>query len=226
MSSGLGPNVPNLRMPLPENFYNPALRAAELLHMHAYQDSLTGLLNRNGVDLVIDEMVKNRTPAFIAVVDIDSVKEINDGFGHDVGDDLFREVAERFQACLRTSSDDGMPTDIVARGRQVTDDNAKERREHIGRIGGDEFIGIMPVPIRGDTHEVYQTLMERLSKTLTFNTSESERLAIIEPSRTIHASFGLAFWDPNRGVPVADSLRIADQKMYEAKAHFKAELQP
>lgn len=226
MSSGLGPNQVDLRAPVPDNFYNPALRAAELLHERVYRDSLTGLLNREGVRLVTDELATQRIPAFLAVVDIDDVKPINDAYGHEVGDALFVEVGERLQASLRTGADGSDSTDIVARGRQMTQSVDREQREHAGRIGGDEFIGIMPVPVNGNTHSVYHVLLERLSSSLTFRTSDTDRLAQVNPPRTIHASFGLAFWDPNRGVPVGDSLRIADQKMYAAKAHFKSELHP
>lgn len=225
MSNGLGPNQTDFRTPLPDNFYNPATRAADLLHERIYTDSLTGLLNRDGVQLILSELATQQTPAFLTVVDIDDVKLINDNFGHDTGNELFTEVAERLQHSLRTDPTKGA-TDIIARGRKQAVDVGTEQREHVGRVGGDEFIGIIPVAVSGNAHTVYQVLHERLSQALSFHSSASERLATIDPPRTIHASFGIAYWDPIRGVPATESLRVADRKMYEAKAHFKSELHP
>ncbi|GAB3546235.1 hypothetical protein GCM10027404_06160 [Arthrobacter tumbae] len=84
----------------------------------AMTDALTGLSNR--VDLVekIEQSLSGQQdgnpPPALLLLDLDSFKNVNDRFGHDAGDDVLREVAERLRGVVRA-------TDTVA------------------RLGGDEF---------------------------------------------------------------------------------------
>ncbi len=94
-------------------------RAEEELAHQALHDHLTGLPNRA---LLLDRLQQalgrsERTGASVAVVflDLDRFKHVNDGLGHDVGDELLVAVAERLRAGMR-------PADTVA------------------RFGGDEFV--------------------------------------------------------------------------------------
>lgn len=89
----------------------------------AWQDPLTGLPNRNLLFKTLDELVEragidNRSFS-LAVVDLDGFKEVNDAHGHDAGDALLRQVADRFRQIMRQG-------DMVA------------------RTGGDEFILLFP----------------------------------------------------------------------------------
>jgi len=88
-----------------------------LEHM-AYHDALTQLPNRTLLDDRLHQAVAraNRTGEILAVCyfDLDGFKPINDTFGHDAGDQLLVELAQRVRTCLRE-------TDTVA------------------RLGGDEF---------------------------------------------------------------------------------------
>jgi diguanylate cyclase (GGDEF)-like protein len=94
---------------------------AELTHA-ATHDPLTGLLNRAAVidriDLVMARHRSDSGRFAVAFVDLDGFKQINDEFGHSVGDQALVEVAEQLRATVR----DG---DVVA------------------RIGGDEFLIVM-----------------------------------------------------------------------------------
>ena len=81
-------------------------------------DALTGLLNRTGFDLRLDEAIVHarQTGTLMALMylDIDHFKSINDSHGHPVGDALLRELALRLRSVLRS-------------------------RDAICRVGGDEF---------------------------------------------------------------------------------------
>lgn len=73
----------------------------------ATTDSLTGVLNRHGFEMLTASGLQNRPPdappSCVILVDLDQLKEINDRHGHLVGDELIREVALEIQAALRGS---------------------------------------------------------------------------------------------------------------------------
>ena len=96
----------------------------EMMTYQAFHDALTGLPNRTLFLDRLDQALaqsrrhKNRTPA-IMFLDLDRFKQINDTLGHDAGDILLKEVANRLRQCVRAS-------DTVA------------------RMGGDEFTILLP----------------------------------------------------------------------------------
>ena len=84
------------------------------LDFAASHDALTGLLNRRGLDRVLDDACAEQEGLGLLLLDLDGFKQINDQLGHHGGDDLLKQVAGRLQGVTR-------PGDIVA------------------RLGGDEF---------------------------------------------------------------------------------------
>lgn len=82
------------------------------------QDELTGLYNRRGFYLLGQQALRaarrSGKPCSVLFVDVDGLKAVNDRFGHDIGSEFLKEVAELLKATYRD-------VDIV------------------GRIGGDEF---------------------------------------------------------------------------------------
>lgn len=97
-------------------------KSEEELHFNLYHDSLTSLPNRTLLFEKLEHLcqLNNDTPVFFALLfcDVDRFKSINDAFGHEVGDNLLREIANRLKLKLRDN-------DIVARS------------------GGDEFIVVI-----------------------------------------------------------------------------------
>jgi diguanylate cyclase (GGDEF)-like protein/PAS domain S-box-containing protein len=92
----------------------------ERLTQQAFHDSLTGLPNRSLFSDRLDRALRQRAQTVgLLFVDLDHVKVINDSLGHDAGDQLLREVAQRLAACLR----DG---------------------DTLARLGGDEFTVLLP----------------------------------------------------------------------------------
>jgi diguanylate cyclase (GGDEF)-like protein/PAS domain S-box-containing protein len=90
-------------------------RAAEAeLARLAHTDALTGLPNRTQLLATLDAAFAAEQPVTLLVMDLDGFKEVNDGLGHETGDQLLVEVAARLRAGVR-------PSDLVA------------------RLGGDEF---------------------------------------------------------------------------------------
>ena len=81
----------------------------------ARHDPLTGLLNRAGLAQVVAEWTGRNESFALHYLDLDGFKGINDNFGHEVGDELLKSVADRLRSACR-------PEDVIA------------------RIGGDEFV--------------------------------------------------------------------------------------
>lgn len=91
------------------------LRRRELdLQDEAYQDYLTGLLNRRGFKDAIDSLRGEDFPLAVCLFDLDDLKKVNDTYGHDTGDCMLRAFAEHL-------------------GRQT------KKTDIICRYGGDEF---------------------------------------------------------------------------------------
>lgn len=99
------------------------MRNAERLNRHlALHDSLTELPNRlyfnDRLAWAISYAQRNEDKLAVLFLDLDGFKEINDAFGHEHGDKVLRETAQRFKECIRSS-------------------------DTIARLGGDEFIVVL-----------------------------------------------------------------------------------
>lgn len=95
----------------------------EALAFQATRDELTGIYNRRMLDELlkreVDRAQRYQTPFSLIMFDLDYFKNINDTYGHDVGDAVLRSVAEAMRGQIR-----------------VTD--------HLGRWGGEEFMLLAP----------------------------------------------------------------------------------
>jgi diguanylate cyclase (GGDEF)-like protein/PAS domain S-box-containing protein len=101
-------------------------KAAEerMLHL-AHHDTLTGLPNRSLISDRLEHTIaqarRNGGTVLVAFMDLDGFKLVNDGLGHNAGDELLKVVAERMSGCLRES-------------------------DTVGRFGGDEFVLLLDEP--------------------------------------------------------------------------------
>jgi diguanylate cyclase (GGDEF)-like protein/PAS domain S-box-containing protein len=98
-------------------------RIEETLAYRATHDTLTGLLNREQLDIELERVHHLPDPWALLFLDLNSFKDVNDGLGHSIGDEVLRIVAQRLAATTR-------PTDILA------------------RFGGDEFCVLASVAQR------------------------------------------------------------------------------
>lgn len=157
----------------------------ELLHLSRH-DSLTGVYNRAFLtELAERELALARRHGralAVATLDIDHFKQVNDNYGHDIGDQAIRALANACMATLR-------------------------KIDHFGRIGGEEFVCILPETGEAEA----QLCMERL------------RLRIAELK--LETPQGLLKFTVSIGVVILNSthadwnalLKEADTAMYCAK---------
>ncbi|MGN0907665.1 MAG: EAL domain-containing protein, partial [Bullifex sp.] len=89
-----------------------------LLEDEASRDFLTGLLNRRGLQIAIDQVRRDELPVSLLLFDLDDLKKVNDTYGHEKGDMMLRTFA-----------------DIVRKNTRSYDITC--------RYGGDEFLVIM-----------------------------------------------------------------------------------
>lgn len=117
-------------------------RYEEQLERQANYDSLTQLANRNVLQDRIRQAIasanRHGTGVTVGFIDLDNFKFINDSLGHNIGDELLKNVAQRLATCLR-----GQDT--------------------IARYGGDEFAFVLIEP---SNEESVSILMDRILKTV------------------------------------------------------------
>jgi diguanylate cyclase (GGDEF)-like protein/PAS domain S-box-containing protein len=168
---------------------------AEQLARHlASHDPLTGLPNRRLLEDRLTQALalghRNRQQSAVMFVDLDRFKNINDSLGHAVGDSLLCEVARRLVKQLRVG-------------------------DTICRIGGDEFVVVLPELKRADdVAQVAQKVIDHLSQPVLVE----ERELIVTPS------IGIAVF-PEDGRDAETLIRNADAAMYHAKQMGRANYQ-
>ncbi|AXK73027.1 diguanylate cyclase [Lysobacter sp. TY2-98] len=157
------------------------------LRVLAATDELTGVANRRRIELMgADAVAQSRAderPLCVITFDIDGFKAINDAHGHLVGDQVIARVAETAQHTLR-------------------------QFDEIGRMGGEEFVVLLP-----DTAiDAARQVAERLRANV-----EALNFRDVAPELRVTISVGVTALSP-RDAGLSDLLARADQALYQAKA--------
>jgi diguanylate cyclase (GGDEF)-like protein len=100
----------------------------------AHHDQLTGLPNRSLVAIMFLHRELLNRPTTVALIDLDRFKQVNDTYGHHVGDDLLRLVGERLAIA------------------------ANSHRGTAARLAGDEFLLLLPAADSDPAQQVAQIL--------------------------------------------------------------------
>ncbi len=139
------------------------IRTRQLLHeieRLAASDPLTGLPNRRMFDATLDRELarsrRNGTPLALAVADVDHFKAVNDQHGHQVGDEVLRELAGALRRAVRQE-------DVVA------------------RYGGEEFVVLLPEADAGAALLVAERLRAAAGEVRRLPTTISIGVAVLDP---------------------------------------------
>jgi diguanylate cyclase (GGDEF)-like protein len=112
-------------------------RDTQLARQQAETDALTGLMNRRSLDEVVETLVGQQVPFSVSICDLDRFKDLNDTYGHDIGDRALCLFASALRNVVRNG-------DVVA------------------RIGGEEFVIILPTA----TKHVGRDVLDRARREL------------------------------------------------------------
>ena len=158
----------------------------------AFFDSLTGLPNRR---LLIDRLqqafatsARSRSYGAVLFIDLDNFKSLNDTRGHDMGDLLLVEVAQRLRQCVRAE-------------------------DTVSRLGGDEFVVVLE-DLSVDLQQAIaqaKAVSEKISEVV----NHPYRLQEIEHHHS--CSIGIGFFCGN-DMPIDELMKRSDTAMYQAKA--------
>jgi|GEM_PF-2504065 len=162
-------------------------------------DPLTGLYSRNAIKQKLDDCLKRpeelkARPITLLFLDFDRFKLVNDSMGHEAGDDLLKQIAQRLKNVINDH------------------DESEGFSYRIGRLGGDEFVVILDGTADAAT---VSRQVKRLQNELT--------CAYNVAGRAIHSSVSIGITSTDHGYATADEmLRDADTAMYEAKRAGRA----
>ena len=147
-------------------------------------DELTGIFNRRGILNMLERetnrLSHNGTPLGILLIDIDDFKHINDTYVHITGDEVLRAIGKVLHCSIR-------------------------RSDAAGRIGGDEFLVVLPGVDEAQAHQVADRIRTGI-----------EQIAIADSGVRVSASIGVAVSQAHGG----SSGRLiddADRSMYRRK---------
>jgi diguanylate cyclase (GGDEF)-like protein len=158
----------------------------------AQTDTLTGISNRAHVlqqlDIRLQELRQRQQPCGLVLLDLDHFKQINDTHGHAVGDKVLIHFAHLVEATLR-------------------------REDGFGRIGGEEFMLLLPNISRDALTHTVSRLLESVRNANPLPTMPGVRYT---------ASAGLVMLDSIE--EPEDNMRRADNALYAAKARGRDQL--
>jgi diguanylate cyclase (GGDEF)-like protein len=159
------------------------VKATEQLRFMADNDALTKVFNRRGIEKMFETAVAaaGGKPLSLAYIDLDRFKLINDLFGHAAGDEVLKQVCERIELMLGGA-------------------------QKIGRVGGDEFVIVMPDTAVPLATLICRGIVDRIGGT---------PYRVGDKAFHVRSSVGLIEVAP--GMPMKDAVSTADRACREAK---------
>ncbi|WP_082306703.1 diguanylate cyclase [Mizugakiibacter sediminis] len=160
-------------------------RQSRRLRRMALTDALTGIANRRQIENTLHEHVaaarQNRRPLAVLTLDVDHFKRINDTWGHQIGDDVLCCIVHACQQALR-------------------------KDDALGRIGGEEFMVVLP----GTSPDAAAHVAERLRASV-------EALDLGDIARGLKATVSIGVADLLPDDDVEMLILRADAALYRAK---------
>ncbi len=161
-------------------------KAAEDLLFLANNDPLTKVLNRRGIEKALELAFKELgagKPLALAYLDLDRFRLINDLYGHSAGDEVLQQVCQRVMHVVSSTM-------------------------QFGRVGGDEFVLVMPDTKVPMASLVCRGIIESLGGS-----------AYHVGDRAFHLRGSIGLIEVGTNMQVKDAISSADRACHDAKAH-------
>lgn len=150
-------------------------------------DGLTRLWNRAAIERILagemDRARRSGQPLCVFMTDIDRFKSVNDTHGHQTGDRAIAETASRLQSSLRAY-------------------------DSVGRLGGDEFLAVLPNCRRNDALMVAERCRRLVGEA---------GICCGTTTVSFTISLGIGAWEATKPVGPSELVAAADQALYMAK---------
>jgi diguanylate cyclase (GGDEF)-like protein len=176
---------------LPTVLFMRAILVNPVLVAQSRVDSKTGLLNvstwEREAEVELSRSIRTRTPASVAIVDIDHFKLVNDTYGHLVGDRVLKAVATELKGQLRDY-------------------------DHAGRFGGEEFVLLLSQSDEGDACRIAERLRAHIGA-LAVPIDDRPEAPIVR----VTISIGVSAMERREPRELTDLLAAADSALYRAK---------
>lgn len=164
------------------------LRLADSFHQarqQATHDALTGLLNRHAILPFINDQIslchRKDIAGCLAMFDVDHFKRVNDQFGHVTGDLVLKILSTAMDSAIRSC-------------------------DKLGRIGGEEFLLVMPATHLAEGLAMVERIRQKI---------EAQPWSAITPGRTITISAGIT--ELRYGDTITGLMHRADHALYQSK---------
>ena len=148
----------------------------------ASRDSLTGVYNRRAIIECAETLWEQRRSLALLLLDADHFKQVNDTYGHSAGDEVLRHIAQLMQSTLRED-------------------------DSIGRVGGEEFLILLPDTSFDEALHVASRLREQLA-------DQPCRLGMRRLPITLSMGLALSYEDKE----LSGVIDLADRRLYMAKS--------
>ena len=172
--------------------------ANEKLETLTLEDALTGLHNRRYFEMQLEaewkRELREQKVLTLMVIDIDYFKLYNDTYGHAEGDVCLQQVAQILSSCLQR------PADVIA------------------RIGGEEFVVLLPDAPEGGALELAEQMLQRMSDV-------KIRHATSPLADYVTVSIGMASVVPGGEATALGLFKAADKALYKAKSKGRNQIQ-
>jgi diguanylate cyclase (GGDEF)-like protein len=173
-----------------------------LLYRKSTQDRVTNVYNHSAFEQFLDDEMdlarRGNYPLGLLMIDVDDFKQINDVHGHEVGNDVLRNVAYTLSTTVRGA-------DIIARAQD------RPSMPVVGRYGGDEFEIILP----GATRDGALATAKRLATLF-----KGQKFMCGSKRLKITVSIGVAVY-PMDAPDTSELILRADEALYNAKRSGK-----
>ncbi len=169
--------------------------AQDELRKMAHYDAVTGIPSLNYLlqhaPNYLAKAERGRQRVAVMFIDLDGFKAINDTWGHDLGDRVLREIAQRLSGILREA-------------------------DQIARIGGDEFVILVDdIHNENSVTTVSEKIIHQLEGKMTIKDASFPPIQV-----EVSASIGIALF-PDHGRNLEQLIKVADKAMYHVKKSGK-----